>query len=217
MVEAIHVSPVLMAAPADDVRLQLLAKFGANVKERGAIGTQQPFIAMHREHGGLDLFHVERERAQGLGRVDVKEDFALFEERADLIEGRAKTGGVTDLAHQHRARLRGDGIEEIGPLDLHKIHALFLQQRGVVELIGELIGERDDAVAGLPMGAAEEEREGRGGVDGKGDVFGGGVNELGGLGAGAVDIVEPVEKIGACQVVAVLKMGGDGGGGVLGE
>jgi len=217
VVETVNVLPVLVAAPADDVWLERIAEFGGDVEEGGTVGTEEPFVTVDGDHGGLNLLDVESQGAEGLGGVDIEEDVAFFQERADLIQGRTEAGGVADLAHENGAGLGRDGVEKIGPFDFDEIDAFGFEEGGVVELIGELVGEGDDAVAGFPVLAAEEERQGGGGVEREGDVGSGGMDKLGGFGAGAVDVIEPIEEVRAGEFIAVVEVPVDGCGGGLGE
>ena len=82
--EPIDVAPVMVTAPSDDVRRQLLAKRRRDVHESGASGRHQPFVSMHREHVHRRFRDIEGQRTDTLRSIEKQRHPAGAEKLDDV-------------------------------------------------------------------------------------------------------------------------------------
>ena len=112
-----------------------------------------------------------------------------------LAVQRREAGVVVHRAQNHQARAGVHGFVEALPRARDHLHAEALEQAGRVEIAREFVLEREDAIAGMPIEPRKQQAESGGSIRNERDVTGRAADQPGDLGANAIGVVIPREKV----------------------
>ena len=195
-----------MAAPADHVGLQPLAQLRSNIEESRAVRREQPLVSMHRQHVRLDAGGIEAQRAHALGSIDIQQDAASVQEIRHLGERRSETGVVIHRAQDDQTRPRVHRFVEPIPGTSGRFNAKAFQQAGRVEIVRELVLEREHVVARTPVEPREQQPQRGGRIRNERDILRRAVDQPADLRANAIGVVIPGEEIRARQFIAMREV-----------
>src|SRR4051812_16657076 len=69
----VYRAPATVAPPTDDSGRDAFSQLRRDVEERSAVRTNQPLVAVHWEHVGLNRLNIESQGSEALRPIDIEE------------------------------------------------------------------------------------------------------------------------------------------------